>query len=117
MASLASTSKVKVSVSVVLMSILSSASALILRRRERSGFRVPNTGMAISLRGQGSIGVRRVLERRHHFLREQPQGVEDLLLRHSLQRVQEEVDTVDAGGFPALEHFDDVLRIADRKAG
>src|SRR5438067_1254830 len=109
------TSKVKVSVWAASISMRSWASDVTRRGLALARVAVPKTGMAL-LRGHGlaqpGAGGSFGLEGRHHLLGEQAKRGQHLFLRHRLQGVEQEVDAVDAGGFPALQHFDDVLRIA-----
>ena len=51
---------------------------------------------------------------RHHMLGKGAQAVEHLLLRHGLDRVEQEVDAIDAHRFPSLAGPQHAFRIANR---
>src|SRR5882762_793806 len=60
-------------------------------------------------------GLRRgVLKMRHHMLRESAQAIKDFLLRHGLERIEQEVDTIDADRLPTFACTQHAVRIADR---
>src|SRR5690242_21609125 len=73
--------------------------------------RVPTCGVA-----SRALPCRRWAKLRHDFAREQTQAFKDLRLWNGLDRVQQEVDAVDANRFPALDRLYDAPRVTDGDA-